>query len=430
MSLSNISTNENIEFSSKEEIEEYQLSLLAKQWDYAKKKSPFYTKLFLSIEATNFTDIPFTVKNDLSISNDSFLAIDKEDIAEICTTSGSTGNQVSIYLSKNDLERLALNEYASFQKMGIQKKDIVQLMLTLDKQFMAGIAYYSGLLHTDATIIRGGPANPEIQLNSLIKNKVTCLIAIPSAILKLIEYAKEISFDLTSLPLKKILCIGETIYTKQFEFNLLSTKIRQTLSVELFSTYASSEMQTAFTDCSFHIGLHINPTLLFVEVIDEQGNQVQNREVGEVVITPLGTEGMPLLRYKTEDICEYISEPCKCGRNTIRLGPVLGRKSQMLKLNGTTIFPMAINQILSAESNIADFVLIASKDLMGLDKLTIHLKPINSDISFITTIEKRLQSLLRVSISIIECSETEIKFLRGNINSSKAVKFIDNRGLN
>ncbi len=416
-----------IEFRSFEEIANYQEALLKNQIEFVMRNSKYYSKLCLKHSSPNLNEIPFTEKSHLSENNDSFLAVKRGEVAEICMTSGSTGNQVSIYLSKKDLNRLALNEKVTFERMGIGKGDIVQLMLTLDKQFMAGIAYYSGLLETDATILRIGPSSPEIQLLSLIKNNVTCLIAIPSAILKLINYAHEISFDLSSLALKKILCIGEPIYTKDLKFNLLSSKILQSLPVELFSTYASSEMQTAFTDCSSHHGLHINPSLIYVEVVDENGNQVKNREIGEVVVSPLGVEAMPLLRYKTEDICEFILEPCPCGRNTIRLGPVLGRKNQMLKLNGTTIFPTAIIQILNTDKSIEDFVIIATKDSFGLDNLHIHLKQTVSDLQYLAIIEKKLQSMLRVSISISTITEADINKIRGGLNSSKSIKFIDRR---
>ncbi len=416
-----------IEFRSFEEIANYQKALLKDQIEFAMRNSNYYSKFRLNDSTPNINEIAFTEKSHLSENNDSFLAVKRDEIAEICMTSGSTGNQVSIFLSKKDLNRLALNEKVTFERMGIGRGDIVQLMLTLDKQFMAGIAYYSGVLETDATILRIGPSSPEIQLKSLLKNNVTCLIAIPSAILKLINYANEISFDLSTLYLKKILCIGEPIYTKDLKLNLLSSKILESLSVELFSTYASSEMQTAFTDCSSHHGLHINPSLIFVEVVDENGNHVNNREIGEVVVSPLGIEALPLLRYKTEDICEFILEPCQCGRNTIRLGPVLGRKNQMLKLNGTTIFPTAIIQILNTDKNIEDFVIVATKDSFGLDNLEIHLIQTASDLSYITIIEKKLQSMLRVSISISTITEIEINKIRGGLNSSKTLKFIDLR---
>ncbi len=109
--------------------------------------------------------------------------------------------------------------------------------------------------------------------------------------------------------------------------------------MKLYSTYASTEMAASFTECSYGAGGHHHPELLIVEFLDGNDNPVPKGEAGELTITTLGVEGMPLLRFKTGDICHGHYETCKCGRKTMRVGPVIGRRNQMIKYKGTTLYP-------------------------------------------------------------------------------------------
>ena len=142
--------------------------------------------------------------------------------------------------------------------------------------------------------------------------------------------------------MKSIVCIGEPVRNADFTLNELGKRITSQWDVKLYSTYASTEMGAAFTECEYGLGGHLHPELLILEVVNEKGKAVKEGEIGEVVITTLGVEGMPLLRYKTGDLCNVYYSPCKCGRHTTRLGPVVGRQQQMIKFKGTTIFPAAI----------------------------------------------------------------------------------------
>src|SRR4030095_1757925 len=125
---------------------------------------------------------------------------------------------------------------------------------------------------------------------------------------------------------------------------------------QLYSTYASTEMQTAFTECSQGRGGHLQPELVIAELLDENEKPVPSGTSGEVTITTLGLEAMPLLRYKTGDICIAHHEPCSCGRNSLRLSPVIGRKKQMIKYKGTTLFLPALSDILNDMKDIYDYV--------------------------------------------------------------------------
>ena len=422
-------------FLSKEEIVTMQEKKLQETIAYLNQHSPFYKEFFSKARFNpsgiktmeDLSVIPVTIKEDLQQRNDDFLCVPRNKIIEYSSTSGTLGNPVSIMLTENDLARLACNEYASFVSTEGSVNDVYQIMLTLDRQFMAGMAYYSGIQKLGAGIIRLGPGVPSLQWETILRLKPTAIIAVPSFIVKLISYAQEHKIDINSTTVKKAICVGENIRNADFTMNPLGKKITDAWNIKLFSTYASTEMQTAFTECTECKGGHLQPDLLIVELLDEMNKAVAPGEPGEVTITTLGVEGMPLLRYKTGDICVYDDTPCACGRNSLRLSPVMGRKKQMLKYKGTTLYPPALFDILHEMENVIDYVAEVSSNEMGTDEVLIYIVPDNYNEETNRKIRANLQARLRVSPHIKYITEEEIKKIQMPEAGRKIIRFIDRR---
>jgi phenylacetate-CoA ligase len=212
------------------------------------------------------------------------------------------------------------------------------------------------------------------------------------------------------------------------ELNIIGKKIKEAWNIDLFSSYASTEMQTAFTECQCGKGGHLHPELLIVEVLDEKNRSVGPGVPGEVVVTTLGVEGMPLLRYKTGDMAAYFTEPCACGRQTVRLGPIVGRNQQMIKLKGTTIYPQGIFDILNSTEHIRDYVVETFTGALGTDELNLH---IFVEEAHKIPVEKHLKSIfqsrLRVVPLITFATQQEIEKIQLSGQSRKIKKFVDNR---
>ncbi len=422
-------------FLSKEEIVAMQEKKLQETITYLNQYSPFYKEFFTKARFNpsgiktmeDLSVIPVTIKEDLQQRNEDFLCVPRNKIIEYSSTSGTLGNPVTIMLTENDLARLACNEYASLVSIESSVNDIYQIMLTLDRQFMAGMAYYSGIQKLGGGIIRLGPGVPSLQWETILRLKPTAIIAVPSFIVKLISYAQEHKIDINSTTVKKALCVGENIRNADFSLNALGKKITDAWDIKLFSTYASTEMQTAFTECTECKGGHLQPDLLIVELLDEMGKAVAPGEPGEVTITTLGVEGMPLLRYKTGDICVYDDTPCACGRNSLRLSPVMGRKKQMLKYKGTTLYPPALFDILHEMENVIEYVAEVSSNEMGTDEVLIYIVPDNYDEETNRKIRANLQARLRVSPHIKYITEEEIKKIQMPEAGRKIIRFIDRR---
>jgi phenylacetate-CoA ligase len=412
-----------------------QIEGLKKLLAYLNANSPFYRRLFqqhhVNPEAidslSDLAALPITTKEDLQLHNNDFLCVNPDKIIEYASTSGTLGNPVTIALTEKDLNRLALNEYNSFTCAGGSSTDIYQLMLTLDRQFMAGIAYYMGLRKMGAGIIRLGPGVPALQIETMQRLRPTAIVAVPSFILKLIKYAKEHSIDLNQTSVKKAICIGENIRNPDFSYNILGKKITADWNIQLFSTYASTEMQTAFTECIEGRGGHLQPELLIVELLDDMNQHVGPGIPGEVTITTLGVEGMPLLRYKTGDICIYDDKFCSCGRTGLRLSPVIGRKKQMIKFKGTTLYPPALFDLLTELEEIGDFVIEVYPNENGLDEVLLHIFTNNTSEAADRKIRAYLQARLRVSPGIKYLTLAEIQKMQFPETTRKPIKFIDRR---
>ena len=402
---------------------------------YLNEHSPFYKEFFFKARFNpsgiktmeDLSVIPVTIKEDLQQRNDDFLCVPRNKIIEYSSTSGTLGNPVTIMLTENDLARLACNEYASFVSTDGSVNDVYQIMLTLDRQFMAGMAYYSGIQKLGAGIIRLGPGVPSLKWETILRLKPTAIIAVPSFIVKLISYAQQHHIDINSSTVKKAICVGENIRNADFTHNPLGKKITDAWDIKLFSTYASTEMQTAFTECTECKGGHLQPDLLIVELLDEMNKAVAPGVPGEVTITTLGVEGMPLLRYKTGDICVYDDTPCACGRNSLRLSPVMGRKKQMIKYKGTTLYPPALFDILHEMENVIDYVAEVSSNEMGTDEVLIYIVPDNFSEECNRKIRANLQARLRVSPHIKYITDEEIKKIQMSEAGRKIIRFIDRR---
>ena len=422
-------------FLSKAEIIAMQETKLQETIAYLNEHSPFYKEFFSKARFNpsgiktmeDLSVIPVTIKEDLQQRNEAFLCVPQNKIIEYSSTSGTLGNPVTIMLTENDLSRLACNEYASFVSTEGSVNDVYQLMLTLDRQFMAGMAYYSGLQKLGAGIIRLGPGVPSLQWETILRLKPTAIVAVPSFILKLISYAAEHKIDINSTTVKKAICVGENIRNVDFSLNPIGKKITEAWNIKLFSTYASTEMQTAFTECTECKGGHLQPDLLIVELLDETNKAVAPGEPGEVTITTLGVEGMPLLRYKTGDICVYDDSPCACGRNSLRLSPVMGRKKQMIKFKGTTLYPPALFDILNEMENVIDYVAEVSSNEMGTDEVQLYIVPDDFSEEINRKIRANLQARLRVSPHVKYITEEEIKKIQMPEAGRKIIRFIDRR---
>lgn len=426
-----------IQFQSADKIKKFQETRLEESLKYLQEHSAFYKRMFNERDVDiskiktieDLQHLPVTTKDDLQQYSKDFICVNKDKIIDYVTTSGTLGDPITFVLTDNDLNRLAYNEYLSFTTAGFTKQDIMQLMTTIDRRFMAGLAYFMGARELGMGVARVGNGIPELQWDTIERVQPTCSIAVPSFLIKLIEFAERNNIDYNNSSVKKCLCIGESLRKDNFELNTLGRRIHDKWnSLQLYSTYASTEMQSSFTECDSFCGTHMQPELIIVEFLDDNDNPVAEGEAGEVTITTLGVEGMPLLRFKTGDVCYHYNTPCSCGRNTIRLSSILGRRGQMIKYKGTTLYPPALFDILDNIPHIKNYIVEVFTNDLGTDEILVRIGcDENKGESFVKEIKDLFRSKVRVAPNISFESPEYIAQIQTPPMSRKAIKFIDLR---
>lgn len=421
-----------IEFRSAGEIREIQERQLAAHLVYAAANSPFYRELLAGRSPDAATpwemlrELPFTDKEQFSERNDDFLAVPMERIVEIALSSGTTCRPTKVMYTERDLKRLAYNEKISFESCGMSASDVVLLTCTLDRCFIGGLAYWDGVRALGAAAIRNGLSSFESHAELIRRLKPTVLVGVPTFLLKLGKFLQAEGVDPAGTGIGKLVCIGEPVRDRELSFLHVGGLLEELWGARVYSTYASSETITSFCECTAQRGGHLHPELALVEIVDDEGRVLPAGEVGEVVTTPFAIEGMPLVRFKTGDISFLIEEPCSCGRNSPRLGPILGRKNQMIKFRGTTLYPQAIFSVLDSLPGVSDYYVTATGEYHLSDTLRVYVALRDPDCTPQAIMDK-LQSLLRVRPEVTVVSEAQIRSQLSAGNSRKAIRFLDQR---
>ncbi|MDY6326564.1 MAG: AMP-binding protein [Bacteroidales bacterium] len=437
---------QDIEYSSPEEIRQFQDTRLREALAYLNTSSRYYRRLFerYNVNVGNIrhvedlVSIPFTEKKDLQLFNEDFLCVPQHKVIDYITTSGTMSDPVTFCCTEKDLQRLAYNERKSFECAGLRPGNILQLMVTLDKRFMAGMAYFLGLRELGASVVRVGNGIPELQWDTISRIKPDSIMCVPSFIPRLMQYAEEHGIDYRKSSVRKIIGIGESLRNQDFSLNLLGNQIKSKWDVELYATYSSTEMGATFSECEYGVGGHVHPELIIVEIIGDDNLPVPDGEVGEVVVTTLGVEGMPLLRFRTGDICAKIVDKCPCGRNSYRLTPLVGRKNNMIKLKGTTLYPPAMMDVLNNTPFVSNYVIYVKDSKQGTDEVVVKIgldeEYVSQNTRFrehpeeiINEMKNRFRAHVRVAPEVCVEPVEEIRAINFPQSARKPVKFVDLR---
>jgi phenylacetate-CoA ligase len=386
------------------------------------KRSPYYRELFRD-GVPRFADAPTLDKATLSARNADFLCVPRDQVAEIVTTSGTTGRPLLWMLTAADLQRLGRNEELSFTCAGLTGADTVLVAVTIDRCFIAGLAYWLGLQRIGCAVARVGISSPVMVLELIERLQPTAIVSVPSFLRIVANAAREKNFDLAGSSVTKAIGIGEPIRDAALQLNAAGRAIEDAWGAKVFSTYGVTELADSCCECSAGRGGHVHEELLHVEILDDAGQPVRDGEVGEIVATTLGVEAMPLLRYRTGDCAVLYREPCACGRTSPRVGPIVGRKNQKLKVKGTSVFPSALAAVLEETPDIDAFVIVARSDGNLADTVEVLVHGAAAPAS----LREAFQGRVKLSPEIRQTTRAEIEALQLPANARKRRYFVDLR---
>jgi phenylacetate-CoA ligase len=398
--------------------------LWAETFHYARERSPFYRERFGGMKGVpRLNAVPTVDKAALSGRNLDFLCVPRERVVEIVTTSGTAGAPLLWMLTDADVGRLGQNERLSFECAGLASRDTVLVAVAMDRCFMAGLAYWLGLRELGCAAVRVGATSPLLVLEMIERAQATAIVAVPSFLRVIADKARETGFDLKNCSVKKAICIGEPVRDGALALNASGRAIESAWGARVYSTYGVTELANSLCECDAGAGGHLHEEQLHLEILDDEGREVEEGEIGELVATTFGVEAMPLIRYRTGDCAALFRGRCACGRATPRLGPILGRKNQKLKFKGSSLFPSILQAVLQEAVGVERFVIVARAESELSDSVEVL---VEGSVS-VAALSEAIQGRAKIRPQIRHASRAEIEALQMPPRARKQRTFVDLR---
>jgi phenylacetate-CoA ligase len=417
------------------EREELQLTRLRTCVERVVAHVPFYRTQLAATGITteqirtlaDLARLPFTTKQDLRDHYPyGLFATPLAEVVRLHASSGTTGKLTVVGYTRNDLALWADLMARALAAAGVTPHDIVQNAYGYGL-FTGGLGFHAGAERIGATVapVSGGNTRRQVQL--LQDFGCTVLCCTPSYALLIAEVAAEAGVDVTGLPLRVGL-FGAEPWSKQMQ-----ATIEAQLGITAFDHYGLSEIigPGVAGECHYHQGLHINEDHFLPEIIDPAtGERLPEGEVGELVLTCLTKEALPLLRYRTGDRTRLLREPCPCGRTTVRMAKVLGRTDDMITVRGVNLFPSQVEAALLQFGEVAPhYQLMVDRSRTLLDELTVLVeRPLEVTLSAeqAAALHQRLHAHLHSALGIA-CQLQLVEPKQIQRSEGKAVRVVDRR---
>ncbi|NPV01158.1 MAG: phenylacetate--CoA ligase [Brevinematales bacterium] len=428
--------NPQIETMPRKELKELQLQKLKKMVRYTYDNVKFYRDKLDSMKVSpdgirsleDIRRLPFTVKDDLRENFPYHLfATPMKDVVRIHASSGTTGKPTVVGYSRNDLEMWAEAIARLASAAGVTANDIAQISFGYGL-FTGGFGLHYGLERIGAAIIPVSSGNTERQIKIMQDFSPTVLICTPSYALHILDYLNEMGIDPDKDIKLKYGLFGAEPWSESIRHEL-----EKGFHFDATDNYGLSEIigPGVSGECLEKNGMHINEDLFFVEVIDpETGEWAKEGETGELVITPLGKETLPLFRYRTRDLSHIDESPCACGRTSARIMKIRGRTDDMLIIRGVNIFPSQIEEVLLKIEGVAPHYQIVVDRKNNIDTLEVWVEAteavFSDEMKKLVALEKLMIDRLYVQLGIkVEVKLVEPKTIERS--QGKAKRVIDKR---
>ncbi len=400
------------------------------------RKSIFYRNRLKDVDESRFTTpedvslIPFTTKDDLRANYDfGLVTVPRAEIVRMHSSSGTTGKATVIFHTRKDIEIWADLVARCIVMTGAGKADVFQNIISYG-MFTGGLGFHYGAEKVGMLTIPSGVGNTKRQIQLMKDFNTTVFHATPSYILYVSEVMVQEGFDPKEFDLR-IGFVGAEPHSEQTR-----QRIEDTLDISAFNSYGMSELNgpgVAF-ECEEKAGMHLWEDSYLLEVVDPAtGEKLSPGEEGELVITTLNREAMPILRYRTGDLARVIDdgEKCPCGRTHVRISRIKGRCDDMLIVKGVNFYPSQIEDVLMSFPEVATNYQVIVERVGSLDSLTVrvelHPKMFDGDLRKLRKLEADITKSIQDEIVV----RPKIEFHEpGSLPRSegKAVRVVDKRG--
>lgn len=429
--------DKNAECMTEKQRQELQLERLQRIVKYAYEKVPFYRRRFDKAKVKpedikslkDITKLPFTQKDDLREAYPfELFAVPLKEIVEIHTSSGTTGKPVVAGYTRNDIDIWSEVMARALSMAGTTRDDIVQNCYGYGL-FTGGLGVHYGAHRIGAMVVPISAGQTKRQIQCLVDFGSTIITCTPSYALYLAEAIDEEGVDKKKIKLKAG-CFGAEMWTEN-----MRKEIEKRLNLSALNIYGLTEIigPGVAQECMEKTGLHIAEDHFYPEIISpETLEQLPEGEKGELVLTTLTREGMPMIRFRTKDITSLKRGGCRCGRTTVKMERVQGRTDDMLKIRGVIVFPSAIEKALLEIKGLEPHYQIIVTRPHHLDELEVQVevsKEIFSDeVKHLEEFRKKVESKIEDAIGLrVKVTLMEPKTLPRS--EGKAKRVIDKRQL-
>ena len=377
----------------REKLLERQLQLFRKQMAYVYERTPFYRRKFDEAQVRpehirtleDVSKVPFTVKEELRQSQEKhppygdFHCISLEEGVRVFQTTGTTGVPVRSLLNKKDWLEVYYKQFMYFMYgYGITKADTIFIPFNYGL-YLAWWGIHSSFEQGGVLVIPGGGQSSEDRIRNILEWKPTVVCGTPTYILFLGETAKKMGVDLSKTAVRVVITAGEP------GAQVPSTKklIETTWGAKNFDDIGSTEISNFGFECVAQKGTHVIESMFLAEVIDpESGKRLGSREEGELVLTNLCCESMPLIRWRMGDVVKFDYKKCDCGRTFLRLeGGIIGRADDMFQFGGVNIFPSAVENFVRETKEFSNEYQVIAPTMGSGKHLRIRVEPSSTSLS-------------------------------------------------
>ena len=404
--------NQNKECMSTDEMRALQGRRLHKIVKYVYHNVPFYRNKLQEMDVTpddirsieDIHKLPFTTKQDLRDNYPFGLqAAPKSEVIRVHASSGTTGNPTIVGYTRKDIEVWSECMTRCLTAYGVSRDDIFSVAYGYGL-FTGGLGAHYGVENLGAAVVPTSTGNTEKHVRLIRDLGITGIACTPSYALYLAETMDHMGISKNDIRLR-VGAFGAEPWTES-----MRTEIESRLGLKGFNLYGLSEIMGPCVsyECQEQNGSHICEDHFFPEIIDPETLQpLPYGEVGELVFTTLTKEGMPLLRYRTKDLCSLMNDPCPCGRTSVRMGRILGRSDDMLIIRGINVFPSQVESVVLSMPEFAPRYLLVIDRVNNLDTLQVQVEVRQEyfteqfdTLGALGTLEKRLANKLKSVLSI------------------------------
>lgn len=319
----------------------------------------------------DISKLPFMYKTDLREQYPTkMFTAPREDIVRYHVSSGTTGKPTLVGYTQNDIEFWTESLARSLTSVGIGKDDVVQVSYGYGL-FTGGLGLHYGVERVGATVLPASTGSTERQLELMIDLDVTAIACTPSYLAHMSDVAKSIGIDFRKDTKLRKAVLGAEPWSEG-----MRKHIEQSTGVKAYDIYGTSEQSgPMFTECEERNGIHIWGDTMLVEIIDpDTGESLEPGQRGELVVTMLKKEAMPMIRYRVRDLTTLIEEECSCGRTSPRIERITGRTDDMLIIRGINVFPSQVEHTLMQIPEVGDQYMIFVDRQGALDIMTLQVE--------------------------------------------------------